>query len=357
MVKFMPESGWYIMSLYKTLRITGARQETADCKTFFLAPVNNEPVIYKPGQFLTLVFPKIATEERRSYSISSAPVLQEQLSITIKKIENGEYSRKLVGYAKEGDELITIGAGGFFTLPSDLHRYRQLFFIAAGSGITPVFSLLKTILHTHPAIQVVLIYSNRNRDMTIFHDELQQLAIAFADRFRIEWLFSSSLHLARARLSKWLLGRLLREYSTAPFDETLFYCCGPYDYMRMATIQLLEDGVQLQNIHKENFNYLKPVIKVEPPDKTNHRIEIRIEHATHVIQSNYPQTILQSAKEAGITLPYSCQTGRCGSCAATCISGKVWMSYNEVLLDEEIANGRVLTCVGHPVFGDVVLEY
>jgi ferredoxin-NADP reductase len=344
------------MSLYRTLRITGIRIETADCKTFFLEPVTHEPLVYKAGQFLTFVFAKPLTEDRRSFSISSTPLLDEPLSVTIKKIPNGEYSRKLVDHARLGDELVTIGAGGFFTLPAGPPAYRQVFFIAAGSGITPILPLMKTVLHTQPDVQVVLIYSNRNKESTIFYEPLQQLSVTFAGRLKIEWLFSTSLNLARARLGKWLLGQLLSEYSTSSLHNTHFYLCGPFDYMRMATIQLLEDGVPIENIRKENFTYLEPVVKVEPPDKGSHHIEIHLQNAVHHIEAHYPQSILQAAKQAGIILPYSCQTGRCGSCAATCTAGKVWMSYNEVLLDEEIARGRVLTCTGHAVFGDVTLK-
>jgi ferredoxin-NADP reductase len=345
------------MSLYKTLRITGIKKETPGCRTFFLAPVTADPLHYEPGQFLTFVFPKSYGEERRSYSISSAPVLREPLSVTIKKVENGEYSRKLVDYAKPGDELITIGAGGFFVLPGNIHNYKQLFFIAAGSGITPVYSLIKTVLYQYPHVQVTLIYSNRSKASTIFYDELYRLSVEFAGRFSIEFLFSSAHHLERARLSKWLLGILLREYMQALPGEILFYLCGPFDYMRMATIQLLEEGMPLHNIHKENFTSFKPEIKIQPPDKDRHAVEIHIENKVYSIETQYPLTILQSAKKAGIALPYSCESGRCGSCAATCISGKVWMSYNEVLVDEEIEKGRVLTCVGYPVGGNVVLDY
>jgi ferredoxin-NADP reductase len=345
------------MSLYKVLRITGIQQETPDCKTFFIAPVTNEPVIYKPGQFLTFVFPKTYDEVRRSYSISSTPVLQEPLSVTIKKIENGEYSRKLIDYAKVGDELITIGAAGFFVLPENVQNYKQIFFIAAGSGITPVYSLIKTVLYLHPHLQVVLIYSNRARRTAIFYDQLYNLSVEFAGRFKIEFLFSGTFNLERARLSKWLLSILLIEYSNASLSETLFYLCGPFDYMRKATIALLENKVSLHNIRKENFSSLKQAIKITPPDKDSHAVEIHIESKIYLIETQYPLTILQSAKNAGIVLPYSCESGRCGSCAATCTSGKVWMSYNEVLLDDEIEKGRVLTCVGYPVGGDVTLEY
>lgn len=345
------------MSLYKTLRITGIKAETADSKTFFLAPVAAEPINYMPGQFLTFVFPKPAGAERRSYSISSTPALQEPLSVTIKKVENGEYSRKLVDHAKEGDDLITIGAGGFFVLPTDIEHYRQFFFLAAGSGITPVFALIKSILTLHPHIQVVLIYSNRSKATTIFYDELLQLSKQYTGRLLIEFLFSSAFNLERARLSKWLLGILLKEYVRAPMQQILFYCCGPFDFMRMATIEMLEDGVPLHNIRKENFSTFKQEIKIKPPDTDKHAVSIQLGNNHYSIETQYPQTILQAAKKAGIVLPYSCEAGKCGSCAANCISGKVWMSYNEVLLDEEIAKGGVLTCTGYPIGGDVELMW
>jgi ring-1,2-phenylacetyl-CoA epoxidase subunit PaaE len=345
------------MGLYKTLRITNIKSETADCSTFYLSPADNEQLYYKPGQFLTFVFTKPAGEERRSYSISSTPALQEPLSITVKRLENGEYSRKLFDYAKEGDILTTTGAAGFFVLPEDIQPWKEIFFIAAGSGITPVYPLIKTVLYLHPHIRVILIYSNRSVATTIFYKELKLLSTLFAGRFIIEFLFSSAVNLERARLSKWLLGKLLKEYSRAPRAETLFYTCGPFDYMRMVTIELLESRVPLQHIKKENFTPLKIESKTLPPDTHTHGVEIQLQQKIYQLETQYPQTILQAAKKAGIVLPYSCEAGRCGSCAATCVKGKVWMSYNEVLMDDEMEKGRVLTCVGYPINGDVVLKY
>lgn len=344
-------------SLYKTLRIVGIKNETADCKTFILTPVDGEPVPYTAGQFLTFVFQKTFTEDRRSYSISSTPALNEQLSVTVKRIENGEYSRKLLDETAIGDHLVTTGATGFFVLPNELGKYKQLFFIAAGSGITPVLPLIKTVLTLHPEIQIVLIYSNRSRETTIFYDQLKDLSNKYGTRLQIEFLFSSSLYLERARLSKWLLERLLKQFIREPLSNILFYCCGPFDFMRMAAIELLEDGVPLRNIRRENFSTLKQDIKIKPPDTDRHAITIHIKDNTYFLEAQYPQTILQAAKKEGIALPYSCEAGKCGSCAATCVKGKVWMSYNEVLLDEEMAKGRVLTCVGFPIEGDVILDY
>jgi len=344
------------MSLYKKVSISAIRQETPDCKTFVLHTTDPGLLQYQPGQFLTLVFAAKSGEERRSYSFSSSPALHELPAITIKRVENGAWSRMLLDHARVGDELTVIGPSGFFTLPDGAHSYKRLFFIAAGSGITPVYSLLKTVLHTRPDLNVVLVFANRSAENTIFYDGLRQLAAGFAHRFHIEWLFSGSPNLARARLSKWLLGILLREHALEALPETLFYLCGPFDFMRMAGIQLAEEGVGPQQIRKENFSTFKAEIKAQPPDKEKHTVHIhRSDGASFTIQAQYPQTILQAAKKAGIALPYSCEAGRCGSCTATCTAGKVWMSYNEVLLQDEIDRGRVLTCTGYPIGGDVEL--
>lgn len=345
------------MVLYRKLRISGIKVETGDCKTFYLTPINASPLHYQAGQFLTFVFAKPFSEDRRSYSVSSTAFLNEPLSITVKRLENGEYSRKLFDYAKQDDVLTSTGVAGFFVLPDDIQRYQEIFFLAAGSGITPILPLIKTILYQHPQLRVILIYSNRSKQGTIFYEELNQLSRFFADRFVIEFLFSSALNLERARLSKWLLALLLKQYSTASYAKTLFYTCGPFDYMRMVSIELLENGVPLQHIKKENFTALKVESKSLPPDTHKHAIEIQLPEKTWHIETQYPQTILQAAKKAGIILPYSCESGRCGSCAAICIHGKVWMSYNEVLMDDEINKGRVLTCVGFPINGDIVLKY
>ncbi len=345
------------MGLYKELRVTGIKNETAACKTFFLETIDGSALPYKPGQFLTFVFQKNDTEERRSYSFSSTPVLDEPMSVTIKRVENGEYSRKLIDNVSRGDVLTTIGAGGFFVLPNNFGQYRQVFFIAAGSGITPVYSLIKTVLLQYPELNVVLIYSNTSKHTCIFYEALTQLAKDFETRFTIEFLFSQVQNLERARLSKWLLEILLHTYRKESFDNSLFYLCGPFDYMRMASIALLENKVSLHNIRKENFNTLQPEKKTPPPDIEKHMVHIQIEGRKYNLLVQYPQTILQTAKKAGIKLPYSCQAGRCGSCAAFCSRGQVWMSYNEVLLDGEIEKGKVLTCVGYPIGGDVTLNF
>jgi ring-1,2-phenylacetyl-CoA epoxidase subunit PaaE len=275
----------------------------------------------------------------------------------VKRIPNGEYSRWLIDKAKEGDTLLTIGASGFFTLPASLSQYDKVFFFAAGSGITPVYSLIKTILHTDASKRVVLIYSNSSPGRAIFYSQLNELQKQFGERLSIEFLFSSEKRVLHKRLGIYLLEIFLRQYITTSPGKQLFYLCGPFEYMRMVTIVLKNNGVPGSNIRKEIFNIEKPERKAEPSDKEPHTIIALLNQKQYSFQVHYPETILQAAKALKIPVPYSCEAGQCGTCAATCVSGKVWMWRNDVLLDEEIAKGRVLTCTGYAVGGDVRLEF
>ena len=341
--------------LYKTIRIAGIKEDIRDFKTF--AFCNDHNITYKAGQYLTLVYHAHNEEVRRSYSITSSPSLNEPLSIGVKRIENGFFSRKLVDTAAPGDELITIGSGGLFTLPDNLHDYKQIFFLAAGSGITPVYSLIKTVLHAHPHLSVVLIYSNASQEKTLFYAELKRLQKKFSARFHIEFLFSNIVTLSKARLHRELLGHFLTELSMAQHRETLFYICGPESYMRMCTYTLQENDVPKNNIKREDF-VINSVPKRDalPPDRRTHKVVFNLGDDKFEVPVNYPDSILQSAKRSGISLPYSCEAGRCGSCVAKCLKGKVWHSYNEVLTEKELMQGLILTCVGHPVDGDVELK-
>ncbi|WP_245590654.1 flavin reductase family protein [Adhaeribacter aquaticus] len=296
-------------------------------------------------------------EIRRSYSIISSPELGELLAVGVKRIENGILSRLLIDRAKVGDQVLTSGAAGFFTLPKNVANYRQVFMLAAGNGITPIFSLLKTLLTLNPTIAIVLIYSNSSLERTMFKEELDNLQASFPERFKIEYLFSNATNLSRARLHKDLLKLLIAQYAVAPYAEILFYICGPLNYMRMANYALHEVGVPPDNIKRENFNTEKPIIKAEPPDKGLHQAIIYFKKQQFEVEVQYPGSILKAAKKAGAVLPYSCEAGVCGNCVATCTNGQVWMAYNEVLTDKEVAQGLTLTCVGFPVGGNVELIF
>ena len=341
--------------LLKKLCIRTVNEEMSGFKTFVFEDGHN--IQYKAGQYLTFVHNQNQQEVRRSYSITSSPVLQEPLTIGVKRIENGMFSRQLIDHAKPGDELWTTGSGGLFILPEVMQLYQQLFFFAAGSGITPIYSLIKTALYAHPQVSLVLIYSNTSPERALFLTPLQQLQQQFAGRFHLELLFSNSFNLMRAHLHRNLIFEFLDQYAVAQKDNVLFYICGPENYMRLCTYTLQELGIDANNIKKENFIiYARPKQDKAPPDKEDHQARIHFGNRTYNIPVNYPDSILKAAKKTGLLLPYSCEAGRCGNCVARCTKGTVWHSFNEVLTERELQQGLVLTCVGHPVHGNVELE-
>lgn len=342
-------------SLYHALTIKAIREEVPGFKTFVLE--GERPLAYKAGQYITLVDTSTGGEVRRSYSIASAPTLGEPLTIGVKRVENGHLSRLLVDRSRVGDALLTTGAGGLFTLPEEIAAYRQLFFLAAGSGITPIFSLLKTALHDHPHLQVVLIYSNASREKVLFREHLEALAKQHPQRLHIEFLYSDAPDLLRARLYRELLLQFLNTLSIAPPSDTLYYICGPESYMRMCLYTLQASGVPPENIRRENFviQRIRPP-KAAPPDLGAHEVALQLFGKEYRFPVQYPDSILSAALKQGLSMPYSCEVGRCGNCVARCTGGKVWLSYNEVLTDKDLTQGLILTCVAHPVEGDVRVE-
>jgi ring-1,2-phenylacetyl-CoA epoxidase subunit PaaE len=341
--------------LYKTITITAIHEEVKGFKTISFA--TEEAIPYQAGQYLTLVDYVGEEEVRRSYSITSSPALNEPLTIGVKRIENGLFSRKLVDRAKPGDTWLTTGSGGFFTLPDDVSALKQLFFFAAGSGITPIYSLIKTVSHEHPHLPIVLIYSNAAAEKTLFRKELEKLAQLYPQTLTIEFLYSNSPNLNRARLHRDLFLQLLEQHVTAAKNEVLFYICGPEAYMRMCTYILQEHDVPKEQIKRENFIiHTKDPHKIEPPDKGVHQVTINWNQQQMQFPVVYPQTILSAAEAAGYALPYSCRSGQCGNCVAQCTEGQVWMSYNEVLTEKDLAKGLILTCTGSPLYENVVLN-
>ena len=352
----IPEFQLMNHDLSKAIRIKEIKEEVKGFKSFVFEENNN--ISYKAGQYLTLLQTSPdGVEVRRSYSITSSPVLNEPLSIGVKRIENGFFSRQLIDVAKAGDKLQTTGSGGLFILPDDIQNFEQVFFFAAGSGITPIYSLVKTALYAHPHLLLVLIYSNASADKTVFLQPLQELQKLFPSRFHLKILFSDTADLLKARLHRELILEFFNQLSIRNRDGILFYICGPETYMRLCTYTLQENGIHPDNIKKENF-IIHSVAKRDalPPDKENHIATIRIGNRHHKISVCYPDSILKAAKKQSIDLPYSCEAGICGNCVAKCTTGTVWHSYNEVLTEKELQKGLVLTCVGHPVDGDVALE-
>ena len=341
-------------SFYKSLRITDIVSETPSAKSFVLQALEGWQPQYRSGQFITLVFKTRHGEKRRSYSISSSPELNEPLRITVKKIDNGEFSRLLNYHAKVGDVLLSSGISGFFVLP-ELQEAEQFFFPAAGSGITPCLPMIKTLLQK-TGKKVCLIYSNKTEADSIFINELKQLQNRYAQRFQLRLLFSTIRNVYQSRLSNWLLPQLVNELLQVQRTACRFYLCGPFEYMQMAEITLLSDFPK-KNILKESFVHWPRLILPEPPDRKAHQVNVCFNSETFHLTVQYPVSVLAEAKKQDIQLPYSCEAGRCGSCVASVTKGKAWMAYNEVLTDSEVNKGRILVCQAYPVGGDLDIEF
>lgn len=343
------------------LRIVHIHPETGPAdhpatRSYYLEPISGQPVEYKAGQFLTLIINHNNHEVRRSYSISSRP--GEGLCLTIKRVQNGEISRFLHDSLRVGDVLTSLYPAGRFTLDSS--PAGDVVLLGAGSGITPLFSLLKQALYTNEQQRVTLLYSNSSERSIIFRDALNRLKERFPERFRLFHLLSNPAdgwNGLRGRLNNVMLERLLPELTGNSNPKmTRYYICGPADYMRMVQFTLVFRGIQPDQIRRENF-VVDPVTLTPPPALAqDHTIRLRVKGQEIDIQVQAYKSILQAALDEGIHLPYSCRGGRCSACVARCLSGSVHMTINDVLTDRDLAEGWILTCTGYPETDDVIIK-
>jgi len=339
------------------LRVKNISHETKDTITIALEAVDGASVEYQAGQFLTLIFKNQENELRRSYSFSSAPGIDPLMTITVKRVENGQISRHLLNHLHADDILTSLKPSGRFTIQTNAQQERQFFFIAAGSGITPVYSLIKKIITEEPLSHIVLINQNRDEKNIIFKKQLEEIEKKFPNKFKLINLLTHPLKYPRAgnRMTNSLLEKLVNEYLLSGMQHT-FYLCGPSALMRMAQFTLRLMGFADEQIRKENFTveFMPPpplIQEVEP-----RKLIIHHQQKTRELSIIYPKNILQAALDNHIEIPYSCRGGRCSTCVAKLIRGKVVMSINEVLTEKEINEGLVLTCVGYAAT-DVEIEF
>lgn len=336
------------------LRIISHKQLAAENVVIQFEPVNGGKINYLCGQFLVFAFKINGKEIRRSYSICSSPALDEPLTIAVKLVENGEISKFLHHKVGVGDILDVLEPNGIFTYAPQKNILRTVFLFAAGVGITPVFSILKTALLLEEQTRLVLVYSNKSVRDTLFYEELNQWQQDYPDRLRIIYLFSESKNLLLARLNNVRIEQIVREHLDFSADEALFYTCGPINYMVLCRITLRSMGFRMEQIKRETYFIPEDeaddddLTEKKPKDTNTYSVMIDYKDQTYTLEVPYYKRILEVALDQNINLPYSCGAGMCSTCASTCVEGGVRMDYNEVLTDEEIAKGRVLICTGHP---------
>jgi ring-1,2-phenylacetyl-CoA epoxidase subunit PaaE len=342
-----------------TLRVVDIQPAAADTKTIFLERTDGQSLSYRAGQFLTLLLSLHGREVRRSYSLSTTPGVDPIAAITVKRVPNGEVSRYLLDHLRTGDELVSLPPAGMFTLEED-GVARSLFFIAAGSGMVPVFSLLKKALAEGAGNRVALLSQHHDEESTLFRHSLTALVEQYG-RERFRW--ANRLSVREGRLNNWPLEDWVEEALAAgsaagkksaaagghKIDPlALFYLCGPPAFMRMVQFTLKWMGFSDGQIKKENFTieYVPPAPPF-PADTIPRKATIHTGEETYHFEVRWPDTILQAAEKNHIRLPYSCRGGRCSSCVAKRLRGKVKMSINEVLTERDLREGFVLTCVGY----------
>ncbi len=341
------------MRLFDIVRV---KEEAVGCFSYFLAPVGSGAFRFLPGQFLTFVVEINKRLQRRPYSISASLEGGKQIRITVKKVDNGAVSRHIIAHWKTGQRIKALEAAGRFVLPDVMNDHDRFVFIAAGSGITPVFALLQFLIENRKPVSILLVTQFRQEKEIIFNASLKTWQRDFP---RLEWIsFLSSPEdrsVSAERLNNEKLEALLTARPGFNRVSTRFYLCGPLTFMRMAAFTLREMGVPEENIRRELFDPPRQPESWFNLDPAPHRVTLKQGDQEIRFTAAFPDSIMDAAAKAGVNIPFSCKAGICSTCVMRCISGSVNMRINEVLTDIDLREGLVLTCVGY-AGSDLILE-
>lgn len=347
------------MSNYYNLKIKQVIRETKDAVTIHFKQPLFKKIKYKPGQFLTLLVPIDGNVVRRSYSICTAPSLESTIGVTVKRVEGGLVSNYLNDHIKEGEKMEVMEPMGTFTAEIDKEAQKHYVLIGGGSGITPLMSILKSVLAFEPKSIVSLIYANHNEQSVIFKSPLDKLQEQYGKRLNIRHVLNEPF--GKITAPNWETGLLisprLREMihqelpQFAP-ESTEYYVCGPVGLMDMAQETLRTMGVDQKRVHRESF-YIDQQEDVPLAGVETQQVEIELDNESYQVRVPADKTILDAALDNGLDMPYSCQSGVCTACRGKLLSGKVHMDVDEALSPEEIEAGYILTCQAHPLTEDV----
>jgi len=346
------------MSSFYKLNIKEVRRETKDAvSVLFNVPLEFQHFYrFVAGQYLNIKLNLDGNEIRRAYSICSAPESNE-LRIAIKSVKDGAFSPFANSQLKVGDTLEVGTPEGKFTIEPDASRSKNYLAFAAGSGITPVMSIIQTVLINEPKSTFVLVYGNKTPEETIFHKELHDLQLQYVGRFFVHFSYS------QAKVEGELFGRI--EKSTVNFvmnnkhkeiDFDKFFLCGPEAMINTVAAVLKERNIKESAIKFELFSTSTPDTLVNTPDGHT-KITILVDDDETTFEMSKKQTVLEAALKQGIDAPYSCQGGICSSCLGRITSGTAIMAKNSILTDGEIAEGLILTCQAHPTSDTIYIDY
>ena len=369
---------------FHTLSIAKIIHRTALASTIELAvpPELQDLYAFEAGQYLTFKTELNGEELRRSYSINSASGNNDPLQVTVKKVKDGKISNHFLNNLKVGDELEVMPPLGQFVLTENISD--KTFFYAAGSGITPIFGLIKTLLTNKTTAQVNLQYGNYERDQVIFFDEFEALQQEYSERFELQHHYTNA---KTVDAETGFFGKMFTKKSEpveqyfetgdftaeklklfsktqSNFAQRNHYICGPGQMIPELEKTLLDLGVSQDNIHHEYFaaavdtNTSSESVKIEASSASaNAKLTVTLDGDTDTFELPAGETILRASIEEGLSVPYACESGVCSTCKARCVSGEVRMRSNSVLSDSEIEEGFILTCQSEAVSSEVVVDY
>ena len=347
------------MSSFYKLNIKEVRRETAEAvSVLFSVPLELKPnYSFMAGQYVTLKLTLDGEEIRRAYSICSSPESGE-LCIAIKSVSVGAFSTFANTNLKAGDIVEVSTPEGKFTFEPDASQIKNYAAFAAGSGITPIMSIVETMLESGPQSTFVLVYGNKAPEQTIFYERLHNLQSKYTGRFFVHFVFS------RAKVENELFGRIEKstvnfilnnKYKEIDFDK--FYLCGPEEMITTVANVLKERNVKEKDIKFELFFAPKAENEIDVSLNGHTKITVLVDDEETTFEMSQKQTLLEAALKQGLDAPYSCQGGICSSCLARITVGTAEMKKNTILTDGEIAEGLILTCQAHPTSKEIFVDY
>ncbi len=352
---------------FHKLKVKEVKTETPDCVSIaFIVPEDLQTeFLFEQGQNITIKKEIDGEEVRRSYSICSAP-FENELRVAVKKVEGGKFSDFANTILKAGDELDVLPPTGKFNTKLQTTNSKQYLAFAAGSGITPVISIIKTTLQTEPASQFALVFGNRGRHSIIFFEELEALKNKYLNRFNLINILSrektdAPISFGRIDLDKLTDLNKLIDYKNT--DE--FFICGPEEMIFCVKEFLEATGIEQKKIHFELFTTpgqkQSSVIKRQSSEKNSgpkSKITVKLDGRSFDFDLGFDsENILDAALKQGADLPFACKGGVCCTCKAKLLEGEVEMDVNWGLEQEEVEQGYILTCQSHPVTEKVVVDF
>jgi len=349
--------------MFYNITVRKIEKTTADSiAVSFQIPKNlKEAFTYKQGQYLA--FRKIlkGKEVRRSYSLCSSPITDSELQVDIKTVEGGLFSTWANNELKVGDVLESMAPAGNFFTEVEAGQKKKYILFGAGSGITPLLSIIKTTLAVENESEIILVYGNKNEESIIFNEELKGLTEQFGNRFQRVDILSrvegrDSLYSGRIDADK--VEALNTQLSL--FDGNEYFLCGPESLITGVSDLLKTKGIDKSNIHFELFVApAAPVTKSVDPNIniTSKMTVIMDDEEIEFDLSSKGNTILDAAMDAGVDVPFSCKGAVCCTCKAKVTEGSARMEMNYALGDDEVEEGYILTCQAHPTSEKCVVDY